>query len=193
LLAQQLVAAGETVIDVQPKLGARVRLLAAGHVNKNDPNDARSVAIAALRSKGLREVAPEDHAGVLKLWPKRRRDLGSLRTQVVCRLHAVLCDLVPGGMAKNEVTAAQADRAIAGLQPSGAVATARHELASEFLEDLRRVDARMAEAKKRLEVAVAASGTTVTEVFGVGPYVAATVVGYAGNVSRFANRDHFAA
>src|SRR5580700_255339 len=48
LLAQQLLAAGERVLDVQPKLGARVRLLAAGAVNKNDPNDARSVAIAAL-------------------------------------------------------------------------------------------------------------------------------------------------
>ena len=50
LLAQQLLAAGERVLDVQPKLGARVRLLAAGSVNKNDPNDARAVAVAALRS-----------------------------------------------------------------------------------------------------------------------------------------------
>jgi hypothetical protein len=37
LLAQQLVAAGERVLDVQPKLGARVRLLATGATNKNDP------------------------------------------------------------------------------------------------------------------------------------------------------------
>ena len=62
LLAQQLVAAGERVLDVQAKLGARVRLLAAGDTNKNDPNDARSVAIAALRSPGCREVRPDDHA-----------------------------------------------------------------------------------------------------------------------------------
>ena len=41
LLAQQLLAAGERVLDVQPKLGAQVRLLANGAVNKNDPNDAR--------------------------------------------------------------------------------------------------------------------------------------------------------
>ena len=50
LLAQQLLAAGERVLDVRPKLGARVRLLAAGDTTKNDPNDARSVAVAALRS-----------------------------------------------------------------------------------------------------------------------------------------------
>ncbi len=37
LLAQQLVSVGETVLDVQPKLASRVRLLATGNVNKNDP------------------------------------------------------------------------------------------------------------------------------------------------------------
>src|SRR5437899_29594 len=36
LLAQQLLAAGEQVLDVQPKLAARVRLLNTGAVNKND-------------------------------------------------------------------------------------------------------------------------------------------------------------
>src|ERR1700727_2481563 len=50
LLAQQLVAAGERVLDVPPRLAARVRLLQAGDTNKNDPNDALSVAVAALRS-----------------------------------------------------------------------------------------------------------------------------------------------
>jgi transposase len=49
LLAQQLLSADERVLDMQPKLGARVRLLAAGNVKKNDPTDARSVAVAALR------------------------------------------------------------------------------------------------------------------------------------------------
>ena len=77
LLAQQLVGAGETVLDVQPKLGARVRLLATGNVNKNDPNDARSVAVAALRSKDVPRVSLEDQAAVMKLWSKRRRDLGA--------------------------------------------------------------------------------------------------------------------
>ena len=67
LLAQQLVAAGERVLDVQPMLAARVRLPAAGAVNKNDPNDARSVAVAALRSPSCLPVRPDDHAAVLKI------------------------------------------------------------------------------------------------------------------------------
>src|ERR1700677_2745792 len=70
LLAQQLTAAGERVLDVQPKLGARVRLLDAGDTNKNDPNDARSVAVAALRAPGA-QVRADDHATVLKVWSKR--------------------------------------------------------------------------------------------------------------------------
>ena len=93
LLAQQLVAAGERVPGVQPKLRARVRLLATGASNKYDPNDARSVAIAALRSPAPREVQADDHPAVLKVWAKRHRDLSRARNQVACRLHAVLCEL----------------------------------------------------------------------------------------------------
>jgi transposase len=56
LLDWQLLSAGERVLDVPPELAARVRLLATGNVNKNDPNDARSVAVAALRSAQVRAV-----------------------------------------------------------------------------------------------------------------------------------------
>ena len=192
LLARQLLAAGERVLDVQPKLGARVRLLADGAVNKNDPNDARSVAVAALRSPARREVAPEDHVAVLKVWAKRHRDLGRARTQVACRLHAVLCELIPGGVSKR-ISAAHATGVLEEFMPSGAVEAARCDLAAEFLEDLRRIDAQMREAKKKLTAAVRASGTSLTEVFGVGPIVAATVIGEVRDMSRFADRDHFAA
>ena len=75
LLAQQLLSAGERVLDVQPKLGARVRLLAAGDTNKNDPDDARSVAVAALRSAGVREVRPDDHADGLRRPPREHLGL----------------------------------------------------------------------------------------------------------------------
>src|SRR4029450_14154747 len=95
LLAQQLIAAGERVLDVPPKLTARVRLLDSGQMNKNHPNDARAVAVAALRAHELPELAAEDHAMVMRVWARRYHDLARLRTQVVCRLHAVLCDLVP--------------------------------------------------------------------------------------------------
>ena len=167
LLAQQLVAAGERVLDVPPKLASRVRLLQAGDTNKNDPNDALSVAIAALRSKARRQVLAEDHAAVLKVWAKRHRDLARSRNQVACRLHSVLCELRAGGVSK-EITAAQAARILEQVMPSGPVGTARHELAGQFLEDLRGLDAQLRDTKKKLAAAVRASGTSLTEIFGFG-------------------------
>jgi hypothetical protein len=65
-------------------------------------------------------------------------------------------------------------------------------VAGEHLADLRRIDARQAGVKKKLTAAVKASGTTLTEVFGVGPVIAATVIGDVADVSRFPAADTFA-
>ena len=192
MLAQQLAAAGEQVLDIQPKLAARVRLLEAGDVNKNDPNDARSVAVAALRSRAQRQVAADGHAAVLKIWAKRHRDLARSRNQVACRLHAVLCELVPGGFA-GEITAGLAARVLDQVTPAGAAAAARHDLATEFLADLRRLDTQRRECAKKLAAAVRASGSSLTGLFGVGPVIAGIILGDVGDVSRFPGRSHFAA
>jgi transposase len=82
---------------------------------------------------------------------------------------------------------------LAEVEPANAIAAARVELAGELVADLRRVDGQLAESKKRLEQVVAASGTTVIDIFGVGPVVAATVVGVTGDIARFPTRDRFAA
>jgi transposase len=76
LLAQQLLAAGEHVVDIPATLASRVRLLGTGRSDKNDPNDARSVAIAALRAAELVPVRVEDHASVLRLVSRRHTQLG---------------------------------------------------------------------------------------------------------------------
>jgi len=191
LLAQQLVAAGERVLDVPPKLASRVRLLATGNINKNDPNDARSVAVAALRSAGVGGVSRDDHATVLKVWSKRYKDLGRARTQVACRLHQVLCELIPGGLSK-EITAGQAARILASFTPADAVAAARCELAAELTGDLRGFDTRIRGTRKKLSAAVAATGTSLTGLFGIGPVSAAAIIGDVRHVSRFPGRDHFA-
>ena len=191
LLAQQLLAAGERVLDIQPKLAARVRLLAAGNTNKNDPNDARSVAVAALRSTGVREACREDHPAVLKVWSKRYKDLGRARTQIACRLHAVLCELIPGGVAKR-ITAGQAGRILESATPADAVEAARWQLAAEHAEDLHGIDARIRQTRKTIDTAVRGAGTSLTGIFGVGPVTAAAVIGDVRDVSRFPSRDHFA-
>lgn len=192
LLAQQLVAAGERVLDVPATLAARVRVLGSGRSNKNDPNDGYSIAVAALHAPRLTTVVAADHPNVLRLLSKRNRELGSARTRTACRLHALLVDLVPGGITK-QITVNRAAELLASVTPAGPVEATRHELALEHLDDLRRIEAQMRASKKRLAEAVQASGTTVTEVFGFGPVGAAIAVGHARDIRRFASRDHFAA
>jgi hypothetical protein len=77
-LAQQLVEAGELVVDVPPTLAARVRLLGWTKASKNDSNDALATAIAGLRHCGLRAVRVEDHTAVLRMLIDRYDDLVAL-------------------------------------------------------------------------------------------------------------------
>jgi transposase len=191
LLAQQLLAAGEKVLDVPATLASRVRVLSTGRSNKNDPNDAHSVAIAALHAPALAEVRPEDHVTVLRLLAKRHLDLGRWRNKVCCRLHAHVAELVPGGISK-EIVVAQASELLAGLHPRGAAAIERHLLALELIDDLTRVDEQLRASRRRIVAAVAASGTTLTELFGVGPVIAAMLIGYTGEPRRFASHHRYA-
>jgi transposase len=192
LRTQQLLAAGERVVDVQPKLAARVRLLNTGHVSKNDPNDARSVAVAALRSRQVSDASRDDHTVVLRVWGRRYRDLGRLRTQVMCRLHTVLCEMVPGGFSK-EISAGQAIQVLAGIVADSPMTAARFELAHDLVGDLQRIDEQRREVRRRAARAVTSSATSITQIYGVGPIVAATVLGYVRDIHRFPTRDHFAA
>lgn len=191
LLAQQLLAAGENVVDVPPMLAARVRLLGSGKTQKNDPNDALSVAVAALRAPRLRTVARDDHTAILRMLGDHHRDLGSLRTQVICRLHAAIRSLVPGGTGIR-LSADRASAVLRRLKPATAAEVERKRLALGYLADLRRLDAEIADSKARIIKAVRASGTSVVELNGVGPIVAALLLGHSGDMTRFKDRDHYA-
>ena len=191
LLAQQLVNAGEDVVDVPATLAARVRLLGSGRGSKNDPNDALSTAIAALRDPHLRTVIAEDHAMVLRMLADRHQDLTGLRTQAVCRLHALLAALTPGGVQKR-LSANAAAAFLRRVHPVTAVETERKNLALELVADIRRLDRAAAAVKARAKVAVAASGTGLTNIYGVGPIVAALIIGHAGDITRFPSAGHFA-
>ena len=192
LLAQQLVGAGERVLDVPATLPARVRVLASGRSNKNDPNDAYSVAVAALRAPTLSAVALADHAAVLRLLAKRNKQLGSQRTRTACRLHALLVELVPGGISK-EITVNRATRLLESITPGDPVAATRYELALEHLDDLRRLDQQLRALHRRMTEAVQASETTVGELFGFGPVGTAIALGHTRDVRRFPNAHRFAA
>jgi transposase len=177
---------------VPATLASRIRVLGTGRSDKNDPNDALSVAIAALRTPTLRKVRPANHAEVLRLLAKRNIDIGNHRTRVVCRLHNAVMELAPGGIAK-ELDASDAVALLDRIEPATPVEQARHDLAVELLADVQRLDAQLKESHRRIRVAVKASGTTLTDLYGVGPIIACCLIGFTSDVGRFTSRDQFAA
>jgi len=191
LLAQQLVGAGERVIDVPPTLAARVRLLSSSKTSKNDPNDALSTAIAGMRHCGLRRVERDNHTAILRLLADRHHDLTGLRTQAACRLHVMFRELTAGG-APLRISAAQARQLLDAIEPGDLVAVERRRIAAEHLADIERIDGEINTVKERIADAVIASGTTLTELHGVGPVIAAIVLGQVRDITRFRTRAQFA-
>ena len=139
LLSQQLVAAGETVLDVPATLASRVRVLGTGQSTKTDPNDARSVAVAALQAPTLAAVRPADHVTVCRLLAKRHTDLARWRNKLCCRLHALVGELVPGGIGK-EVVVNQARSLLDGIEPDDVAAVERHRQAVELIAEIEHLD-----------------------------------------------------
>jgi transposase len=192
LLAQQLVAGGEQVVDVPSTLASRVRVLDSTRSQKNDANDARSVAIVALHQRGLRKVAVEDHVAVLRMLAKRHKQLSSLKTQAASQLYAVLAVLLPGGMS-GELSSGKASRMLRRIRPKTMVETERKRIAHQHLAEVRRLETEKKASLERLALAVEASGTGLTDIYGVGPVVAGLLIGYTGDVTRFPTRHHYAA
>ena len=192
LLAQQLLAAGEQVVDIPAVLASRVRVLSSGTSNKNDPNDAFAVAVAASHAKQLIQVRVEDHATILRLLTHRHTQLSQAHNKAACRLHALVCDLVPGGITK-EVVVTQAGELLDSIIVTSQVAAQRLVVARDLLADVDVLEQQRRQSNARISAAVAASGTTLTEIFGVGDVVAASLIGHAGNPARFASADKFAA
>jgi transposase len=190
-IAQLLVAAEEQVLDVPAKLAARARLLSTSSARKTDLVDACSVAAAALHHRQLRPVALEDQTVIFWLLSDRRDDLVAERTRALSRLHVLLADLQPGGAAR-ELSATRATALLRQVRPITAVDVERKRIAHQLLADVRRLDRQVKTASQAIRQAVGEYGTTLTQVYGVGPVLAAKLLGHTGDITRFPDRDHFA-
>jgi transposase len=190
-LAQRLAADGETVLDVPAKLAARVRVYSRGHGRKTDRDDAVSVGLAALDGTGITPVTCDGALVSLRLLCDRREELTALRTQAVCRLHRLLAELTPGGM-RRELSANKAQALLARIRPAGEVSQVRMHIARDHLADIRALDARIKYLGAQIAALVAASGTGLTGLFGVGPVIAGRILAEVGDVARFATKDAFA-
>jgi transposase len=190
-LAQRLVADGETVLDVPAKLSARARVFATGQGRKTDPVDAHSVAVVALRTNDLRQVAADDATVALRLLVDRRDGLGRARTETIGRLHKLLLELVPGG-AKKFLSAPQARLVLNTVRPRDVVGRTRRRLAAELITELTAIDKKIKAANAQLTELVKATGSSLQQLNGIGPSGAARLIGDIGDVSRFATAGHFA-
>jgi transposase len=191
-LARRLLADGEQVVDVPPKLSARTRVFATGQGRKTDATDAHSIALAATRMGGrLRPVAGDERLAVLRVLADRRRALGEDHSRMISQLHQLLLDLIPGG-AKAFLSAAQAKELLAGIRPRDAAGKARHRVAAELVSDLERIYQRKKAADKELRELLKATGTTLTSLHGIGPSAAARLLIETADITRFPSKAHFA-
>ena len=190
-VAMRLIGDGQDVVDVPPKLSARARVFSTGQGRKTDATDAHSVALVGTRMAGLRPVVADDQLTVLRMLADRRRSLGEEHTRKVSQLHALLLELLPGG-AKKDLSAAQAKALLAKVRPRDLVGKTRRRLAAELVGDLEQIYARKKAADKELKALVAATGTGLLDLHGIGPSGAARLLVEVGDITRFPDRNHFA-
>jgi transposase len=190
-IANRLLADAEEVVDVPPKLSARARVFATGQGRKTDATDAHSVALVGTRMAGLRPVVNDEQLAVLRILVDRRRSLGEEHTRMVSQLHQLLLELIPGG-AKKDLSARQAKALLATVRPRDAAGKVRRRVAAELIADLERIYQRKKAANKELTDLVAAAGTGLLDLPGVGPSGAARLLVEVGDITRFPNKAHFA-
>ena len=149
-LAQRLLEAGEHVVDVPAKLAARVRLFDTGHNRKTDALDAHSIAMVAVRTKGLRMLAVDGELEALRMLTDRRDELSRRRVQTVNRLQRLLSELVPG-QRKKDLSALQAKAILPSVRPRDIAGKTRRRMAADELADLVAVDAKLKKDQDRAQ------------------------------------------
>ena len=190
-LAQRLLADGEQVVDVPAKLSARVRLFDTGHNRKTDAHDAHAVAVVAVRTEGLRVLFYDVELEALRMLADRRAELTRARIQTVNRLHRLLAELTPG-RTKKDITTGQARAILSSVRPRDLAGKTRRRLAAEQLAELVAVEKKIKASTKELKAMVLARGSSLMDLPGVGPVVAARILADVGDVARFADRNRFA-
>lgn len=191
LLSRQLLAAGETVVDVPAKLSARVRALSgAGH--KTDAHDARSTAVAGRNGTGVKTVAVDDPLLVLlDVVVERRWQLVAARQKTLCRIHEQLTCLIPGGAAKH-LTADKAAGLLRRVRPTDPVGIRRRLIVRELIAELRALDRKIAPLDADIAWMLDEHGTTLTGIVGIGRIGAATILAITGDPARFRSAAAYA-
>jgi transposase len=189
-LERDLLAAGERIVRVPPKLMANVRDSARTY-GKSDPIDALAVARAALRHPDLPTAQLDGPARELRLLVDHRDDLVAERTRCLSRLRWHLHELDPtwDPPARSLTSLRNIDSVIARLATfEGLVA----RIAAEIAADVRDLIVRARTLEAEITARASALAPTLLAVAGVGPLTAAKIVAETADVRRFKHKDAYA-
>src|ERR1700693_3970392 len=166
-LARDLIAAGESVVRVSPKLMAHVRDSARSY-GKSDPIDALAVARAALREPDLPVARLDGVERELRLLVDHREDLAGARTRIISRLRWHLHELDPGWIPPTKLERDSAfDKGAARLAGRGGGPIVRR-LALRLVEHLRLLTEEIDELPAEITVRVTAIAPSLLAIVGCG-------------------------
>ncbi|MBS1886762.1 MAG: IS110 family transposase [Actinobacteria bacterium] len=192
-LERFLVAAGERVVRVPPKLTGQGRR-GGRRAGKSDPIDALAVARAALREgpDTLPAAHLDEEALEIKLLLDHREDLVGARTEDQCRLRWHLHDLWPD----LEIPAGALDRAVwlerLSRRLSRAGRGTRVRIARELVVEIRRRTRRIKELGREIAALVEARAPALLALEGCGPLSAARLIAETAGAGRLATDSKFA-
>ena len=190
-LERALLAAGEQVVRVPPKLMAGARASARTR-GKSDAIDALAIARAALREPRL-PVAQHDRCSrELKLLVDHREDLVAERTRNQNRVRWHLHELDPD----LDIPARSLNRLVVLDRLTGWLATQPRSvltrITGELLADIRAVTVRINAAERELATLTAQAAPRLLELVGVGALTAAKILGETATITRFRSEACFA-
>jgi transposase len=178
------------VVDVPPLMTSRERLSRPGQ-GKTDPVDAVAIARITAREPSLPPVRPmTGHAADLRVLTEYRDQLVNERTATANRVHTDLLWLRPGYQHQLPHLTNRAHLR-AALELLNGDDTVRATVTRSRLERMLTLTEQLRELRSQIDTVVRASGSTLPEIYGVGPIVAATIIGHVFDVRRYPTRHHF--
>jgi transposase len=189
-LERDLLALGQKVVRVPPKLMAQTRASARTR-GKSDPIDALAVARGFLREPDLPVASHDEVSRELKLLVDRREVLVAQRTATINRLLWRVHELDPEHAPKPRSLDLAKHRNILGRwldTQSGIVA----ELARDELADITRLTQTINALAKRIGERVRVVAPVLLAMPGCGELTAAKLVGETAGVARFKSEAAFA-
>jgi transposase len=189
-LERDLLAAGERILRVPPKLMAHARdsLRSFG---KSDPIDALAVARAALREPSLPTARLDGREREVRLLVDHREDLVAERTRIISRLRWHLHELDPGNEPPVRTLNHLRNLDRLALRLEGVEGTVAR-IGRDLVQRCRSLTVEINQLEREITALVETLAPSLLEICGCGPLTAAKILGETAGVDRFKSPDAYA-